>query len=66
MKIDAGERRMSRNQSSKGLFGTGQGPNPAGFSTLRRGQEEEKSGLVSRMIPECDPARPTSPPEPAL
>ena len=57
---------MSRNQSSKGLFGTGQGPNPAGFSTLRRGQEEEKSGLVSRMIPECDPARPTSPPEPAL
>ena len=34
MKIDGGKGRKSRSQSSKGLSGTGEGPNPAGFSTL--------------------------------
>ena len=44
MKIDGGKGRESRSQSSKGLFGTGEGPNPAGFSTLCGGAQ-----LLSRL-----------------
>ena len=39
MKIDGGKGRKSRSQSSKGLFGIGGDPNPAGFSTLCGGAQ---------------------------